>query len=264
MSVLQDEAERKMAANPRAAPGSFIDFKISPTITAFGFQKKFAPEAEAETLNSEGLLDFLSADFARALKDFAAILNDLKSLGSLGDLPISLEDRSTIRVRFPGCDAEKVERLCDEVGVQRGKIMQDSDFDARTGADVALLFPFAPSVSPSSDTDDLFEHSGVKSSQRPEEVDWQAMLSDEDSTQRSFGYPKPSPNELSFDDITMFGSNPWANSHSDYSSINVSELGDHAFFPETPSYSPPDVSSQSLGSEGIHRFIAECDLAAAR
>jgi hypothetical protein len=26
-------------------------------------------------------------------------------------------DRSTLRVHFPGCDAQTVERLCDEVGV---------------------------------------------------------------------------------------------------------------------------------------------------
>ncbi|KAL4905836.1 hypothetical protein BDW74DRAFT_167516 [Aspergillus multicolor] len=265
VTVLQDEAERKMAAIPRAAPGSFIDFKISPTITAFGLQKKFAPTgAEAETLNSEGLLDFLSADFARALKDLAAILNDLKCLATLGDLPILLEDRSTIRVRFPGCDAETVERLCDEVGVQRGKVSQDADFDVRTGAELALLFPFAPSVAPSSDTDEFFFQQETKTSQRPEEVDWQAMLSGEDATQTSLGYPKQSIRELSFDDVTMFGSNPWAKSPSGYSSIGVSELGDRAFFPDAVSYGITGSVSGFEGSEGIRRFIAECDQAAAR
>ncbi|RDW76364.1 uncharacterized protein DSM5745_06356 [Aspergillus mulundensis] len=265
VTVLQDEAERKMAAIPRAAPGSFIDFKISPTITAFGLQKKFAPAgAESETLNSEGLLDFLSADFARALKDLAAILSDLKRLATLGDLPILLEDRSTIRVRFPGCDAETVERLCDEVGVQRGKINQDADFDVRTGAELALLFPFPPSVAPASDTDDFIFHQEAKTSQRPEEVDWQAMLSGEDATQTSLGYPNQSTHELSFDDMTMFGSNPWAKSPSGYSSIGVSELGDRAFFPDAVSYGVPESTSGFEGSEGIRRFIAECDQAAAR
>ncbi|KAL4930163.1 NADP-dependent oxidoreductase domain-containing protein [Aspergillus undulatus] len=273
VSLLQDEAERKMTAVPRAAPGSFIDFQISPTITAFGLQKKSAPAgAEPETLNSEGLLDFLSADFARALKDLAAILNDLKRLATLGDLPISLQDRSTIRVGFPGCDAETVERLCDEVGVQRGKISQDEDFDLRTGANLALLFPFAPSIAPSSDTDDFFFHEPVKSSQRPDEVDWQAMLSEED-VQTSLGYPKQSqsqsqsPHELSFDDMTMFGSNPWAKSPSrtpsGYSSIGVSELGDRAFFPDELCYGVPASMSGHEGSDGIRRFIADCDQASA-
>ncbi|EAA65867.1 hypothetical protein AN1274.2 [Aspergillus nidulans FGSC A4] len=263
VSALQDEAERKMTAISRAAPGSFIDFKISPTITAFGLQKQFAPAGdESDTLNTEGLLDFLSADFARAVKDFAAILNDLKRLAALGDLPISLQDRSTIRVRFPGCDAETVERLCDEVGVQRGKVGQDADFDINTGAELALLFPFAPSVAPSSDTDIFFFHKEAQP-QQPEEVDWQAMLSSEDVTQTSLGYAKLSNHDLSFDDMTMFGSNPWARSPSGYSSIGVSELGDRAFFPDTVSYSIPESLSGCEGSDGIRRFIAECDQAAA-
>jgi hypothetical protein len=46
-------------------------------------------------------------------------MNDLKRLSSLGDLPVTLEQKSILRVRFPGCAAETVERLCDEVGVQR-------------------------------------------------------------------------------------------------------------------------------------------------
>ncbi|KAL2832086.1 NADP-dependent oxidoreductase domain-containing protein [Aspergillus cavernicola] len=260
VSALQDEAERRMTAIPRTAPGSFIDFQISPTITAFGLRKNFAPAgAESETLNSEGLLDFLSADFARALKDLAAVLNDLKRLATLGDLPILLHDRSTIRVRFPGCDAETVERLCDEVGVQRGKITQDPDFDIRTGAELALLFPFAPSRASSSDTDDFFFRKEVSQSQRPDEVDWQAMMSD---TPTSLQYPKQSTHELSFEDMTMFGSNPWAKSSSGYSSINVSELGDRAFFPDALSYGIPESASEYEGSEGIRKFIAECDQAA--
>ena len=238
-----------------------IDFQISTTITAFGLQKAFAPAgAETETLNQDGLLDFLSADFARALKDLAAILNDLKRLSTLGDMPIALQDRSTIRVRFPGCDAETVERLCDEVGVQRGKISQDEDFDLRTGAELALLFPFAPSIAPSSDTDDFFFHEPVKSQR--DEVDWQAMLSGEDAIQSS-GYPKKSPNELSFDDMTMFDSNPWAKSPSGYSSIGVSELGDRAFFPDETSYGFPASTSGYEGSDSIRKFIAECDQAPA-
>ncbi|KAL3485898.1 NADP-dependent oxidoreductase domain-containing protein [Aspergillus germanicus] len=264
VTVLQDEAERKMTAIPRTAPGSSIDFQISPTITAFGLQKKFAgASAGTETLNSEGLLDFLSADFARALKDLAAVLNDLKRLSTLGDLPILLQDRSTIRVRFPGCDAETVERLCDEVGVQRGKIMQDADFDIRTGAELALLFPFAPSIAPSSDTDDFFFRAEIIPSKQPDEVDWQAMMSvEEGDTQVSAenGYRRPS-NEISFDDSAMFGSNPWAKSSSGYSSINVSELGDRAFFPEVVSYGMPESASEYEGSEGIRKFIAECDQA---
>ncbi|PYH40006.1 uncharacterized protein BO87DRAFT_348451 [Aspergillus neoniger CBS 115656] len=261
VSKLQDEAERKMAAIPRTAPGSFVDFQISPTITAFGLQKNLVATGagDAQTINSDGLLDFLSADFARALKDLAAVLNDLKRLSTLGELPILLHDNSTIRVRFPGCDASTVERLCDEAGVQRGKIVQDEDFDIRTGADLALLFPFAPSMPASPDVNDYFYRSGTIKSQAPEEVDWHAMMSPEDVSEASPEPYKQPLNQLSFEDVTMFGENPWMSSPSGYSSINVSELGDRAFFAEVASIGLPESASEYDGSDGIRKFIAECD-----
>ncbi|KAK1150236.1 hypothetical protein N8T08_000138 [Aspergillus melleus] len=263
VTVLQDQAERQMMAIPHTAPGSFIDFQLSPTITALGLQKKFDPSGafQSETLNSDGLLDLLSADFARALKDLAVVLNDLKRLSALGELPILLHDQSTIRVRFPGCDAETVERLCDEVGVQRGKIAQDEDFDALTGADVALHFPFAPSAH-SSDIGEYFYQKDASELRKPEEVDWQAMMSPENKTKSSTSRLEQSGNNISFEDVTLFAENPWISSSSGYSSINVGELGDHALFPEGSSTSFPASSSGYDGVEGIHRFLAECDYAA--
>lgn len=263
VSALQDQAERKMAAIPRTASGSFIDFQISPTITAFGLQKKAASAGahHVETLNSDTLC-FLSADFARALKDLAAVLNDLERLSSLGDLPVSLHDRSTIRVRFPGCDAETVERLCDEVGVWRGRIGQDEDFNLRTGADLALLFPFAPSVSAPSDVAEFFFRQETSEGQSPDQVDWQAMMTSEDGTGHSPENPRKSSSGLSFEDSPLFADkNPWASSSSGYSSINVSELGDRAFFPEVSSAGFYESASEDEGVEGIHRFLAECDRA---
>jgi len=149
LTTLQEETARKMRSVSRNAPGAFIDFTVNPTLTALsplGAAFPFGSTMERSTpnLNTEGFLDVLSVDFSRALKDLAATMNDLKRLSSLGDLPISLEQKSTLRVRFPGCDADAVERLCDEVGVQRGVIQQDSDFDASCGARVTLIFPFAP------------------------------------------------------------------------------------------------------------------------
>jgi hypothetical protein len=263
VSTLQDQAGRKMAAIPRIAPGSFIDFQISPTITAFGLQKKAASAGvhDVETLNSD-TLSSLSADFARALKDLAAVLNDLKRLSSLGDLPILLHDRSTIRVRFPGCVAETVERLCDEVGVQRGRISQDEDFNLRTGADLALLFPFAPSVSAPSDVAEFFFRQEASMGQSPDEVDWQAMMTSENGTGYSPENPRRLSNGLSFEDSPIFADkNPWVSSSSGYSSINVSELGDRAFFPEVSSAGFPETASEYEGVEGIHRFLVECDRA---
>lgn len=264
VTMLQDKAEQQMMAIPRAAPGSFIDFQLSPTITAFGLQKKFDPNGafQSETINSDGLLDFLSADFARALKDLAAVLNDLKRLSALGDLPILLHDKSTIRVRFPGCDANTVERLCDEVGVQRGKIVQDEEFDTYTGADVALCFPFAPSAPPSLSTEEFFYRNDPSEAQKPEEVDWQAMMSPEANAKTLSSHLEQSGNKISFEDATLFAENPWISSSSGYSSINISELGDRALFPEASSAGFPESCSGSDGVEGIHRFLAECDHAA--
>lgn len=258
VSALQYEAERKMY--PKNAPGSFIDFQLSPTITAFGsfgtLEKSTSLESvETPTLKSEGVMKMLSVDFARALKDFAAILNDLNRLSTLGDLPVSLHDKSILRVRFPGCDIDTVESLCDEVGVQRGYIQQDEDFDACNGAELALLFPFAPSrVSSSEDDVQVFFGSHPKE-RAPEVVDWRNMISPEMSDQLQSSV-KESPTGLDFDHVEQ---NPWAASPSGYSSLDISELGDRVFFPEL---SDKNAHSAYGGIEGIHRFLQECDSAA--
>ncbi|GAD96625.1 hypothetical protein PVAR5_5286 [Paecilomyces variotii No. 5] len=266
VTALQDQTERRMADIPRATPGSYIDFEVSPTITAFGVlgglqKKQTSTEGfEQDTLSSEGLLELLSIDFARALKDFAAVLNDLKRLSALGDLPISLHGKSTIRVRFPGCDADTVERLCDEVGVERGRIVQDEDFEARNGAEMALLFPFAPSVAPSSEAG-YFTLRDPPGQQTPHEVNWREMMSSENKTHPSWTYSPYSRTGLDYEDIEMFEPNPWTASPSGYSSVNISELGDREFFPEL-SVTGGSRSADFEGLEGIYRFISECDQAA--
>ncbi|KAJ4290641.1 hypothetical protein N0V88_006388 [Collariella sp. IMI 366227] len=159
VSAMQEEARVRMEKAMmfrRPAPGAFIDFKISPTVTAlsplgaamvpFGSVEEQVAAAGAATLNAEGFLDVLSVDFARALKDLAAVMTDLQNLSGLGDLPIVLEKNNIIRVRFPGVDADTVERLCDDVGVKRGVVGQDPDFDANPAVEVALRFPFAPDI----------------------------------------------------------------------------------------------------------------------
>ncbi|KOS36346.1 hypothetical protein ACN38_g12919 [Penicillium nordicum] len=261
VSTLQDQAERKMNANMHNAPGSYIDFRVSPTITALSTVGGVGRSASCDSLNSEGLMDLLSADFARALKDFSAVMNDLKRLSSLGDLLISLHDRSTIRVRFPGCDMETVEQLCCEAGIQRGRVVQDEDFDIRTGADLALLFPFAPSIATSSDTDYYFTKAPESHAQYPADVDWKEMMTSESCTPSSPGDTRDSGNAISFEDSDLFGANPWRSSTKSYSSINISELGDQPFFPEISSSGQPESNSAYEGVEGIYKFLAECDQA---
>ncbi len=169
VTSLQDETAWKIQPVAVKAPGSFIDFSkhillfveiwaalgidlffsgITPTVTALtphgtAFPFGSTMEQSAPHLNMEGFLDVLSVDFSRAFMDLVATVNDLKRLSSLGDLPIVLEESSILRVRFPGCDLDTVERLCDEVGVQRGIIKQDPDFDRTTSSHMALMFPLA-------------------------------------------------------------------------------------------------------------------------
>lgn len=222
---LQEETGRKMKAVSRYAPGSFIDFSVNPTVTALsplgaGFPFGSAMERSAPNLNTEGFLDVLSVDFSRALKDLAATMNDLKRLSSLGDLPVTLEAKSILRVRFPGCDAETVERLCDEVGVQRGIIYQDQDFDTSAGCQMALMFPYAPTS----------EH-----------------------TLSSPGGSLRSQSGHDFENIDDIAENPWVEG---YESMEEASESGSAYFTKPSEH---QHSSDYEGLEGIYRFLEQCD-----
>jgi len=228
ISNLQEETTRRIQMVSKHTPGSFIDFHVNPTVTALSplgaaFPFGSVMEQSAPNLNTEGFLDILSVDFSRALKDLAATMNDLKRLSSLGDLPITLEKNSILRIRFPGCDAESVERLCEEVGVQRGIIHQDEEFDSSVGAQVALIFPYAPTFEP-----ELSSPGGSLRSQHGQDLE-EADAVDE---------------------------NPWLEGYEsmDYTS---SEL-DSDFFTR-PSQIQNSSSADYEGLEGIYRFIEQCD-----
>jgi hypothetical protein len=244
VSALQDQVSRTLAKVPKATPGSVISFSINPTVTALTplqAVKGFASFAqEKETLNQEGLMDLLSVDFSRAVKELAATLKDLQRLSGLGDLPITYEPSKLI-VHFPGCDAETVESLCNEIGVSRGIIQQDEDFDAFVGTDIALLFPFAPSRTPSECS---FYDKPVTNRQYP--IDWQNMLSpsvrsvDEYSTHSEDG----------FEDFEELEGNPWLSSPSGYESLHASDM-EGSIDIHTP--------LEYQGIEGIYRFMEQCE-----
>ncbi|KAL1861744.1 hypothetical protein Daus18300_008713 [Diaporthe australafricana] len=240
VSSLQEAAGRKMASLPRIMPGSFVDFQISPTVTALsplaavaamatGFDVK--PEAGAGTLNADGFLDVLSTDFARQLKDLTAVMSDLKRLAALGDLPITLEKNNTLRVRFPGLDADTVERLCDDTGIQRGVIKQDPEFDASYGSPMALRFPFAPDAH---EEETLTSPGGSLRSH----------LSEVSSIEED---------EALFDEYIE--ENPWLSTPEP--EVDAEEgyesMSDHVLS------SAEHVSEDFEGLEGIYRFLEECD-----
>jgi len=226
VSGFQEKAGRKMRAVSKTAAGSYIDFSVNPTVTALTplgtqFPSGSTIEQSVPNLNTEGFMDILSVDFSRALKDLAAIMNDLKRLSSLGDLPITFEKKHILRVRFPGCDIETVERLCDEVGVQRGIICQDEDFDSTAGTQMALLFPFAPTS----------EHT---------------LSSPGGSLRSQTGHDYQEVDEEIMD-------NPWLD---EYESMDLISEGESAYFSKPTEH---QNSSDYEGLEGIYRFIEQCD-----
>ncbi|KAK6213958.1 casein kinase II beta 2 subunit [Colletotrichum tabaci] len=229
VSELEHTAYVKMmgAISTRGGSGSFVDFSISPTITALsplgaaaaaGFTSANA-EAPVTTLNEDGFLDVLSIDFARAVKDLAVIFADLKKLAALGDLPVALEKGSVLRVRFPGVDAETVERLCDDVGVQRGIIGQDADFECKIGAPLALRFPYAPDE----DIKTITSPGGSVRSLSGIDVDLEEAFMDE------------------------MEQHSW-----------ISDLEGYESMMPTPK-SSEQCSNEYEGLEGIYRFLEECD-----
>lgn len=253
VTALQDKIERKTNSIPKATPGSYVDFQVNPTITALtplnavtGYKKSVHKQ---ETLNTEGLLDVLSVDFSRALQDLAIILTDLSKLSALGDLPITYRS-SYLRVHFPGCDADTVERLCDELGVRRGIIGQDEDFDTFVGTEIALLFPFASTKSVSECS--LYEKSACQGAH-----DWRDM------TDSDWGAPMFSTQSNSGHSLDEFLENPWISSPEGYGSdsLHSSEIES-----ASPSFEQPEPNSplEYQGIEGIYRFIEQCDAAAPR
>lgn len=236
VSTAQEQTSRKMQSISKTAPGSFIDFHVNPTVTALSplgatFPYGAAKAVETPTLNTEGFLDVLSIDFARALKELAVVMNDLKRLSSLGDLPISLEGTSTLRVRFPGCDARTVESLCDEVGIQRGIVHQDADFDDSFGGRMALLFPFASTS----------EHT---------------LSSPGGSLRSQTGHDEEECDPLA--DFEEY-ENPWLSSPEGYETMEELSDSESLYF-SRPKPSDQQVASDSFeGLEGIYRFIEQCD-----
>ncbi|KAJ2903153.1 uncharacterized protein MKZ38_010285 [Zalerion maritima] len=279
VSTLEDETLRTMSSVPRCVPGSFIDFRLSPTITAmsplaaaFPFaaaaaeekmqkkgaaglfdggdfvpttyayaakvqQKHIAAQASPTSLNTVGFLEELSLDFARALKDLAATLGDIKRLSELGDLTVEMVSDSkspTLRVRFPGVDAETVEALCNDVGVTRGLVGQDNGFDASVGVPIALQFPFAPD-SRNENTRTITSPSGSLRSLEGHEL------------AEDFDYLSEAEEAFMLDE---FSENPWVSEPEAYGSLSKHSFtsGDHC-------------SEDFEGVSGIYRFIEECDRA---
>ena len=264
----QDQVLEKLS-KPAPVLGSTLEFILSPTITALG--PSFTT-SNTTTLNTFSLLDTLSTDFARALRDLSLTLADLRRLASLGDLPITLSctlNGPTLVVRFPGCDAKIVGSLCDEVGVKRGVVREDEGWREDKAAEMALLFPFANmDDSLSEDGDAYFEGAGAR---EPEGVDWRCMLS---PSERSVTVRSEISSDMTSTELVPRGPilTP-LDSPEGYESLRDSDFSSD----EGPGYplqhntnteqetdmfsqsSEKDRSERYEGLEGIYRFLRECE-----
>ncbi|KAG9257936.1 uncharacterized protein F5Z01DRAFT_644624 [Emericellopsis atlantica] len=240
VSDAEDRAMRKFAGVPFQAAGAYVDFQTTPEVTALsplaaaianngGFQAEAI--ATETTLETDGFLDTLSADFGRTLKNLTAIHADLARLKAFGGMPVTLEGHGVIRVRFPGVDADTVEALCAEAGIQRGVVGEDANFGRVPDAPISLQFPYAPGEdrtvsSPGGSTRALDDY---------EFEDSLSSLSDDSFIRQAF--------------VEEVDDNPWlSDSDSDgYKSMSP------------PLSSGQHVSTDFEGLEGIYRFIEECD-----
>lgn len=260
VSPMHGRMQRKMDSVAAAAPGSYVDFNVAPTITAIrplNIVQNTTSDSDQDSLNNPTVLKRLSSDFARSLKDMAVIVNDLQKLSTLGNLSLSSPDSSTIRVRFPGCDGDTLNQLCEELDIRRGLVHQDADFDITNGTDMALLFPFAPSHSPS-------EHGSSAKAKafrgaKPESVHWQDMLSSQ--CHPSPGYSTKSIMSGAFEEVAALQQSPRLLSLSAYSNLNASDDGDVAAYFDTESYDRTADWSRYEGFEGVFKFLEECDRA---
>lgn len=258
-----------LAKNSR---GTTLEFKLSPTITALSPSLSstcWEDSFNITSLNDINLLDTLATDFARALKDLAAILADLRLLSAFGDLPISLTTTSSgpiLSVRFPGCDADLVSRLCDEVGVRRGIVAEDEAWTSEKDVEMALLFPFAPTsdvVAERQYDDDVGEYYVEKKAARechrePEELDWRHMLSSSVDT--------PARAESLHSFATLLSPTRKATSPSGYESLRESDFAsdDHYYQTFSPLKAPTHSTAKSAsadyeGLEGIYKFLQVCE-----
>ena len=279
--------ESPMSSSTR---GTTLEFKLSPIVTAlcpsFSSDKS---SFDTTSLNDFDLLSTLTSDFARAIQDLSVILTDLRALSAFGDLPISLTQTPTgpiLSVRFPGCDADLVSRLCDEVGVRRGVIIEDEGWhtaqagkagQAEKDVEMALLFPFAPNVAPSLPSSEGGEHyftnpaiEQPRRNRKQEQLDWRNMLSPSQQSRcsaESSAHENLSVQEPTFKSPDLHA-HPYSPPISGYESLRESDFASEDPYFHTaslakaapaPSHRARAQSEDFEGLEGIYKFLQVCE-----
>lgn len=275
ISTTEDKILRKLEKPLEAfVKGTNLEFQLSPTITALSTTMFPQSVTNELTLANPDILVNLSEDFSHALKDFSAVLTDLRSLSTLGALPITLSTTPlgpVLTCRFPGCDAESVTHLCDEVGIERGIVREDEAWQRDRDSEMALLFPFAPGVEvqvPSEDEAMLF--GGKLLSDPSDGLNWRQIMSpprsvtsvlsaasndevfDTLTEHRSLVDPERRDNNRIHSAISGYG----GLCGSDFASSDAYIRSQNGFLPRESSL---DGSAAFEGLEGIYRFLRECE-----
>lgn len=276
ISTTEDEILRKLE-NPLDAfvKGTNLEFQLSPTITALSTTMFPQSVTNELTLANPDILVNLSQDFAHALKDFSAVLTDLRNLSTLGALPITLSTTPlgpVLTCRFPGCDAESVAHLCDEVGIERGIVREDEAWQRDRDSEMALLFPFAPGVEIQvpSDDDEAMLFGGKLLADPSHELNWHQMMSPPRSVTSILS---AASNDEVFDTLTEHRSlvdperrdkNHIHSAISGYGGLCGSDFASSdSYLPSQNGFLPResslDGSTAFEGLEGIYRFLRECE-----
>lgn len=240
------------------APGAYVDFHLGPTFTCLSRLSK-------NSIADAVFMGALSEDFKAIVADVTAVFEDLQKLATLGDLPVSLakDKDDTIRVYFAGCDREIVERLCDEVDVNRGVIGEEEPFGFEFLMPTLDIHPVM--VKQVSGMNRGFPHStSPQPPQRVREVNlyWQDMLSSDDEdgdsnlSEDGYGGGMMTMSGTGSTPAVSLGTEGYLFSGSSVSGISPVQWS------SSSGYSPPPRSRPQLSQvevQGIQRFLEQCD-----
>ena len=268
ISSIEEKVYKRSEERKASTRGTNLEFRLSPIVTALSPDlQQHDNHATPTNLQTPDLLTKLSGDFSRSLRSLALISADLNRLTAFGNLPISLVhtwDGPILRVRFSGCDADLVSRLCDEVGVTRGMVKEDDAWKDDKEVQMALLFPFAPSVVTDDDDDaesaagveDYFAKNPLEEEARREQLDWRNML-----PLSSRSVSSENNGVMSFEEETLRSPVRNFDSRSGYESLEDAYDWTPAS-PQSAFKSDCRAASESQnyeGFEGIYRFLQVCD-----
>lgn len=139
-----------------------IESNVHFTSCFIAFPLNFSLNIPNETILSEEVVDEMLYNvkcFEAKLQNFK---QDLHNLFELGELPMKYID-NLVRVYFPNCDKEKLERLCQEKGISGGIIVEEEGdvpvVEARVESEPVDLFSSSNSYASTYSSDILSSNS---------------------------------------------------------------------------------------------------------